>query len=181
MKYAVLKADNVTWREVADSSEVNEEIEFFSAQAYAVRNDRLGYFAVAHPSECPSGHHAEFVYPNGTAEMQERSKADGRDGKMREFLPRKDDLASKLARIAIKSIGEGVAVGQPLVMTALAREALDNLHQIEGIPQRPAVKAAKSSGTPENLFAVLNTEYASVVASASPALKTAVKYTEIGL
>lgn len=181
MNYAVLKADNVTWRPVIDIADINAETEFFSGQAYAVSNDRLSWRLTDHPGNIAAGEHVEFIYPNGTPEMQERIKADGRDGKMKDFLPRKDDLASKLARIAIKSIGEGVAVGQPLVMTALAREALDKLHQIEGIPQRPAVKAAKSSGTPENLFSVLNTEYASVVASASPALKAAVKYTEIGL
>jgi len=179
MNYAVLISDKSTWRPVLDISDVLET-EFFSGQAYAVRDDRLSWRMIDHPSSVSPGEHVEFIYPNGTAEMQERIKSDGRNNEMRNFKPRKDDLANKLARIAIKSIGDGVAVGQPLIMTALAREALDKLHQIEGIPQRPAVKAAKNSGTPENLLSVLNTEYAAIVASASTALKAAVKCADNG-
>lgn len=180
MRYAVLKSNPRIARIISDESEVNPETEDFSAQAWAVRDDGLGYFVIDSPDSCPVGYHAEYKYPNGTVEMQERRKADGRDNEMSNFKPMKNDLANKLARIAIKSIGDGVAVGQPLVMTTLAREALDKLQQIEGIPQLPTVKAAKASGTPENMRAVLKAEYGAIVATSSTALQAAVKYASNG-
>lgn len=180
MNYAVLISDGITYRQVADISDINPATEFFAEGVWEVRTDGTGWQAIASPDALSPGGTLSFRYPNGTPQMQERRNADGRDNEMGNFKPLKNDLANKLARIAIKSIGDGVAVGQPLVMTTLAREALDKLHQIEGIPKLPTVKAAKASGTPENMKAVLTAEYRAIADAASPALKVAVKYASNG-
>lgn len=173
MNYAVLLSDKVTYRVIVDKSEVMET-EFFSDAVWAVRNDRLGYQVIGHPSECPAGHHIEFINPNCTPEIQALLKGEGRDGVMRDFIPRKDLTADRLNRIITKELIDNN--GAP---TALAIEARNVMHQVEGLPQRPAVKAAKASGTKEELLAALNAEMALI--SMSSTLRAKLKYAEIGV